>query len=44
MLDQQDKEDLQVILQKMYPTVPDFKIHEPTVATVEEFLKALDEN
>lgn len=44
MLDQQDKEDLQIILQKMYPTVPDFRNHEPTVATMEEFLKALDAN
>ena len=44
MLDQQDREDLQFILQQMYPNVIDFEEKEPTTHTMEIYLRALKGN
>lgn len=44
MLEQQDKEDLQYILQHMYPDATAFETQAPTVQTMEIFLHALKSN
>lgn len=44
MLEQQDKEDLKFILQQMYPDVVAFEAQDPTVQTMEIYLRALNGN
>ncbi len=44
MLEQQDKEDLKFILQRMYPDIADFKEQDPTSQTMEIYLRALKGN
>lgn len=44
MLDQEDLENLQFILKQMYPDIKEFENKEPTIRTMEIYLRALKGN